>query len=274
VAEGEGRGPRVRGAEIAVGTLKITVAGSSCSIPRSDRACSSYVLRDGDLMVSLDFGTGAFANMRSYVDYDRLDGIVISHMHADHFLDLIPLRYAIKYGSKRRNAKLPLWMPPGGIATLRTLVSAFASEGHGDFIDECFNIREFDPKKGLPLGNGKLRFAATTHYVPSYAIRYERNGTSFTYSADTAPDDRVVELAQGSDLFLCEATLLANDEEFGPRGHCTAAEAAAMAAAARVKRLVLTHYSQDATEKDLTGATRGIFTGDVHVPHDHDVLEI
>ena len=232
------------------------------------------MLRDGDLAVSLDFGTGAFANLRSYVDYDRLDAIVISHMHADHFLDLVPLRYAIKYGTKRRNAKLPLWMPPGGIETLRTLVSAFASEGNGDFIDECFSIREFDPKNGLQLGNGKLRFAATTHYVPSYAIRYERNGTAMTYSADTAPDDRVIELAQGSDLFLCEATLLADDEEMGTRGHCTGAEAAGMAAAALVKRLVLTHYSQDATEKDLLGATRGIFDGAVSVADDHDVLEI
>jgi ribonuclease BN (tRNA processing enzyme) len=224
--------------------------------------------------VALDFGTGAFANVRGYVDYDRLDAIVISHMHADHFLDLIPLRYAIKYGSRRRNAKLPLWMPPGGLKTLRTLVSAFAAEGNGDFIDESFDAREFDPKKGLPLGHGKLRFAATTHYVPSYAIRYERNGTAMTYSADTAPDERVIELAAGSDLFLCEATLLANDEELGQRGHCTGAEAATMAAAAHVKRLVLTHYSQEATESDLIGATRGIYTGDVQVADDHDVLEI
>ncbi len=96
--------------------------------------------------------------------------------------------------------------------------------------------------------------------MPSYAIRYERNGSALTYSADTAPDDRVIELATGSDLFLCEATLLANDEELGQRGHCTGAEAATMAAAARVKRLVLTHYSQEATENDLIGAARGIYS--------------
>ncbi len=232
------------------------------------------MLRDDRLALALDFGTGAFANIRSYADYDRLDAIVISHMHADHFLDLIPLRYALKYGAKRRGAKLPLWMPPAGIATLRNLVGAFASEGNGDFIDECFEIREFDPAKSLPMGNGTLRFAPTTHYVPAYAIRYERDGVALTYSADTAPDDRVVELARGSDLFLCEATLLVSDREPGVRGHCTGAEAARMAAAAGVRRLVLTHYSQDATERDLAGATRGIFSGDVHVADDHDVLEV
>lgn len=226
------------------------------------------------MALALDFGTGAFANIRSYADYDRLDAIVISHMHADHFLDLIPLRYAIKYGSKRRSRKLPLWMPPGGIGMFRQLVAAFASEGNGDFIDECFDIREYDPKKALRIGDGALRFAATTHYVPSYAIRYERDGVAMTYSADTAPDDRVIELARGSDLFLCEATLLLDDHEPGVRGHCTGAEAATMAAGANVRRLVLTHYSQDATEKDLIGATRGIFTGNVQVADDHDILHL
>jgi len=232
------------------------------------------LLRDESLAVALDFGTGAFANIRNYADYDRLDAIVISHMHADHFLDLIPLRYALKYGTKRRGARLPLWMPPNGIQQLRLLASSFAAEGNSDFIDECFEIREFDPNKALPLGNGRLRFAPTTHYVPAYAIRYERNGTALTYSADTAPDDRVVELARGSDLFLCEATLLLDDHEPGVRGHCTGAEAAKMAAAAGVGRLVLTHYSQEATEKDLMGATRGIFSGEVQVADDHDILEI
>ena len=254
--------------------MQVTVAGSSCSIPRSDRACSSYLLQDGKLAVALDFGTGAFANMRAYADYDRLDAIVISHMHADHFLDLVPLRYALKYGGKRRSSRLPLWMPPDGVAMFRKLVSAFAREGNGDFLDECFVVREFDPAEALPIGDGTLRFAHTTHYIPSYAIRYERNGTAFTYSADTAPDERVVELATGSDLFLCEATLLASDVEGDVRGHCSAAEAAAMAAAANVRRLVLTHYSQEAAEGDLAGGCRGLFSGDVDVADDHKVLTI
>ncbi len=128
----------------------------------------------------------------------------------------------------------------------------FHGEGNGDFLDEAFEIKEFDPEKPLPIGAGRLRFAPTTHFITSFAIRYERNGTSITYSADTAPDQRVVELARGTDLFLCEATLLANEEEHGGvRGHSSSKEAAQMAADAGVKRLVLTHYSQDATHADL-----------------------
>lgn len=213
--------------------------------------------------------------MRKYADYDRLDAVVISHMHADHFLDLIPLRYAVRYGSKQRTSKLPVWMPPGGIAMLRSMTNAFANEGNGDFLDEAFDIREFDPAQPLALGPGRLRFALTTHYITAYAIRYDRDGKSITYSADTAPDARVVELARGTDLFLCEATLLAGEPEHGGiRGHSSSAEAAQMAADAGVRRLVLTHYSQDATPADLDVSARHIYTGDIVVADDHSVIEV
>jgi ribonuclease BN (tRNA processing enzyme) len=211
--------------------------------------------------------------MRRYVDYDKLDGVVISHMHADHFLDLIPLRYAVRYGSKKRSHKLPVWMPPGGIAMLRSMTNAFANEGNGDFLNEAFDIAEFDPAQPLPIGKGRLRFAPTTHFITSFAIRYERNGTSITYSADTAPDARVVELARGTDLFLCEATLLANEHERGGiRGHSSSKEAAQMAADAGVKRLVLTHYSQEAGARDLDEGAATIYKGEISVADDHTVI--
>jgi ribonuclease BN (tRNA processing enzyme) len=255
--------------------LRVTVVGSSCSVPRIDRACSGYLIEDEGLAFSLDMGTGAFANTRRYADYDKLDAVVISHMHADHFLDLIPLRYAICYGAKRRSNRLPVWMPPGGIALLRSLTSVFAKEGTGDFLDEAFALAEFDPAAGLPIGAGRLRFALTTHFVASFAIRYERNGSSITYSADTAPDRRVVELARGTDLFLCEATLLAGEEESGGiRGHSSAEEAGQMAADAGVGRLVLTHYSQDATARDLADGARGTYNGKIAVADDHHILEV
>jgi ribonuclease BN (tRNA processing enzyme) len=181
----------------------------------------------------------------------------------------------VRYGSKRRSTRLPVWMPPGGIAMLRSIADAFAHEGNGDFLDEAFDLKEFDPSEPLAIGYGRLRFAPTTHYITSFAMRYEHNGKSITYSADTAPDPRVVELARGTDLFLCEATLLANEMEHGGiRGHSSSREAAQMAADADVKRLVLTHYTQDATSHDLEEGARTIYKGAISVADDHSVLEV
>jgi len=228
---------------------------------------------DGETPIVLDLGTGALANLRRYADYDRLSAVVISHMHADHFIDLIPLRYALRYGSRRRTSKLPVHLPPGGTAMLRTLVSAFASEG-GEFLSDVFDLREYDPSAVLRIDGATLRFAHTAHYIPAFAVRWERDGASVTYSADTAPDERVVELARESDVFLCEATLRHGECEAGMRGHSTAVDAAEMARAAGVRRLVLTHYGEESTAMDLDESAREIFAGDIIVADDHRVLDL
>lgn len=221
-----------------------------------------------------DLGTGALANLRRHVDYDRLGSVVISHMHADHFIDLIPLRYALRYGARRRRAsKVRVFLPPGGLTTLRALVSAFAHEG-GDFLSDVYDLAEYDPSRPLAVDGATVRFAQTAHYIPAYAARWERAGVSVTYSADTAPDDRVIELARECDIFICEATLRSGEVEPSERGHCNAAEAAQMAQAAGVRRLVLTHYGEESTANDLALPARDIFTGEVVVADDHQTLTL
>ncbi len=218
-------------------------------------------------------GTGAFANLRSAADYDRLGAVVISHMHADHFLDIIPLRYALCYGPKRPKRRMPLWLPPGGAATLKRLCSAFADEG-GDFLNDVFDVNEYDPSATLRLGSGTLNFAPTSHYIPAFAVRWSNGRASVTYSADTAPDARVSELARGCGLFLCEATLLHDEGEPGVRGHSSAGEAARMARDADARHLVLTHYGDRTKPEDLAGAARGVYDGPVAVADDGSVFEL
>ena len=221
----------------------------------------------------LDLGTGAFSRLRRHVDYDRLGAVVISHMHADHFIDLIPLRYALRYGVRPRARKLPVYLPPGGLAILRRLVSAFPPEG-GDFLDDAFSLAEYDPARPLALNGATIRFAHTAHYIPAFAMRWQRGRASVTYSADTAPDPRVVALARETDVFVCEATLRHGTVETGQRGHSSAADAAAMAREAGVRRLLLTHYPAEATARDLDEAARPIFPGEIIVADDHATLEL
>jgi len=277
VAARLGRGPRrrrARGSPIALtATARLIVAGSSSSIPRPDRACSSYLVDDGETPIVLDLGTGAFSNLRRHVDYDGLGAVVISHMHADHFIDLIPLRYALKYGLRRRREKLPVHLPPGGLTLLRNLVDAFPSEP-GEFLDDVFALSEYDPSQPLAIQGATLRFAQTAHYIPAFAVRWQRSGASVTYSADTAPDERVVALARETDVFLCEATLRHGEVEPGVRGHSSAAEAAAMARDAGVRRLVLTHYGEESTSADLDQSARELFPGEILIADDHRTVEL
>ncbi len=215
-----------------------------------------------------DLGTGAFSRLLQYRAAESIDAVVISHMHADHFIDVIAMRYALKYGVRSNDRRVTLYLPPGGDATLRTLVGAFARESHHDFIGEVFDVRTYEPALPLPIGEAVLRFAPTSHYVPTYAIRCDAGSASVTYSADTAPDDGVAELARDASIFLCEATLAPEEEASLPRGHLSAREAARLAARAEARTLVLTHYPASADCVDLRARAQSAFAGDVVVADD------
>jgi len=244
----------------------VRVVGSSPAVQRPGRACSCYLVRSRATAVALDLGSGALGNLQVAIDYSQLDAAIVSHMHADHFLDVIPLRYGLTYGARRRADRLPLWLPPGGERILRTLCAAFPREG-GDFLDDVFAVADYDPSSVLEIGDLRLTFRKTTHYIDAYAIRADCVTSSVTYSGDTAPCDAVVEHARGASLFLCEATLGLGTEE-GARGHSSAVEAAEMARRADVRRLALTHYGPAEAPSALLAAARTVFAGPVSVVDD------
>jgi ribonuclease BN (tRNA processing enzyme) len=253
--------------------MRMRVIGSSPSVQRPGRACSCYLLRTRDSAVLFDMGSGSLSNLHAAIDYPELDAVVISHMHADHFLDLIPLRYGLKYGPLLRDGRMPIFLPPGGEKMLRELVAAFASEGPNDFLDEVFEVYEYDPKQALEINDLRLTFRETSHYIDTYAIRAEHGRASVVYSADTAPCDSVVEHAANCSLFLCEATLGLGREE-GMRGHSSAEEAGEMAQAAGVHRLVLTHYGTTYAPDELEEAAQSAFSGRVSMADDGIELSV
>jgi ribonuclease BN (tRNA processing enzyme) len=225
-------------------------------------------VRSRDAAVLFDLGSGAFSNLREAIDYPQLDAVVISHMHADHFLDLIPLRYALKYGPLLRGSKLALFLPPGGSEMLNKLCSAFDSEGAPDFLGEVYDIREYDPKKPLEINDLRLTFAKAMHYIDSYAVRAETGNSNMTYSSDTTPCESVINLARKSELFLCECTLGLGEPDAPPRGHSTAAEAGTMAEQAGTGRLMLTHYGSDYAAGELETEASSRFSGPCAVADD------
>jgi ribonuclease BN (tRNA processing enzyme) len=249
------------------GTLRLRVVGSSPAMPRAGGACSSYLIQTGSAAVLVDIGSGAVGKLQLAIDYARLDAIVVSHMHPDHFFDLVPLRYGLKYGRPVPPEKIPLWLPPGGIEVLYSLrkVVPLAPEPH--FFDQVFSVREYDPEQAVSVADCRLSFRRTRHYIEAFAIRADCNGRSITYSADTAPCEAVVEHARLSSLFLCEAALGLDTEE-GERGHCAAFEAGEMASRAKVERLVLTHYSAAYAPEALVEAAKERFAGPVDVATD------
>jgi len=221
-----------------------------------------------------DLGTGAFSNLRRFAGYAQLDAVVITHLHADHFLDLIMLRNALKYGEGRRESRLAVYLPASGVKHLHSVGLAVGSDSEDDFFQGVFEIHPYDAQSALSIGDFALTFARTVHYIDAYAIRLQRGDASITYSADTAPCADVVTLAAKSNLFVCESTLGPDGSESGPRGHCSAHEAASLAHEAHVGKLLLTHYGSEFSPQRLKEEAQRHFKGECAVAEDLMQLRI
>jgi ribonuclease BN (tRNA processing enzyme) len=235
--------------------MRLTVLGKSPSWQDAGGACSGYLLEHGDFALLLDCGNGVFAKLRERRDYTEVSAVVISHLHADHMLDLVPYAYALTYAPRQQPVPVPPWpgterparpalhAPPGGAGTFRRMCGAWGAE---ELIEAAFDLREYDPAAGLEVGPLRLRFREVPHFTTAYAIEItpaEGSGR-ITFGSDCRPNDALVEFAAGTDLLLIEATL-PRPERTGDRGHLTPAEAGEHARRAGAKRVVLTHISDE-----------------------------
>ena len=84
------------------GEVRITVLGKSPSWQDVDGACSGYLVEEQGCRLLIDCGNGVFSKLRRFVDYVDVDAVVISHLHADHFLDLVPFSYALTYAPRQQ----------------------------------------------------------------------------------------------------------------------------------------------------------------------------
>ena len=203
-----------------------------------------------------------FGKLRRFADYVEIDAVVISHLHADHFLDLVPFSYALNYAPRqqpsgrrlaghRRPARPVLHVPEGGRDCFRRVVGAWGNE---DLIERAFELREYRPDDVLEIGPLRVRFREVPHFTQTHAVEFAADGARFTYGADHSPTDDLIDFARDTDLLLIEATLPRPERE-GPRGHLTPAEAGEHGRRAEARRLVLTHIS-DELDAEL-GARRG-----------------
>ena len=69
--------------------MELTILGGSAAGPNPGQGCSGYLVESGTTHVVIDLGSGTFPELRRHVDYRLLDGVVLSHGHLDHFLDIL-----------------------------------------------------------------------------------------------------------------------------------------------------------------------------------------
>jgi ribonuclease BN (tRNA processing enzyme) len=264
--------------------VRITVLGKSPAWEDAGGACSGYLVEDDETCLLVDCGSGVLSKLRQVRDYVDVDAVVISHMHADHFFDLIPYSNALTFAPRQQPVPVERWpgreqpirpdllLPPGGGDVLRTITKA---GGQAELVEKAFKTREYDPAGSEQVGSLRLRFQPVPHYTPTNAIDVSSNGGGgrFTYGADHGPTDALCGFADSTDLLMLEATL-PRPERSGPRGHMTPGEAGEHAARCGVARLVLTHISDELDWDWAKAEAQRAYAGPVEVALPGDVYTV
>jgi ribonuclease BN (tRNA processing enzyme) len=210
--------------------------------------------------------------------------VVISHLHADHFLDLVPYSYALTYAPRQQPVPVDRWpgtdcpacpvlhVPPGAKELFRRVVGAW---GNDDLIENAFELREYDPSSEIEIGPIRITLQEVPHFTETFAMSISStNGSGrIVYGADSSPTEALAEFARDADLMLVEATL-PRPERTGMRGHLTPEEAGGHAKGAAAKRLVLVHISDELDADWARDEAAQAFGGPVEVAAEGAVFEV
>lgn len=217
--------------------MRLTVLGSCGAWPEAGRACSGFLVEDGDCRLVVDLGYGTLPWLLAAAPADSLDAVIITHAHPDHFADLHALFRARHYGHRGTGLPaLPVYAP----RRVAEVLAPLEAEGDDHLLGTVLDFRELPTGAGVRLRDLRVETVALPHWVPDAGVRVTGTGV-FAYTGDTGPASAVSELGAGADLFAVEATYLGPPGP-APRYDLTAGEAGALAARAGARQLLLTHF--------------------------------
>jgi ribonuclease BN (tRNA processing enzyme) len=255
--------------------MRLTVLGRSPASPNPGEACAGYLVEGGGARVLVDIGPGVVARLVTRHHPDELDAVIVSHMHADHMLDLVTLRYVYPWRKRPKAERLRVVMPPGSADQLLDLARGVGNPKH---FEDSFRLSEHDGSSAFSFGADlAVTPIRTQHYIPCWGFRMEADGRRLAYTADTAPCGGLDDLADRADMLLSEATLRSLDEDAQPpeaRGHLLPGEAGQAARNGAVGRLMLTHLPVDGDGTWARVAAEEAFGGEVEVAEPGSSSEI
>jgi ribonuclease BN (tRNA processing enzyme) len=196
-----------------------------------------------------------------------LDYIFLSHFHPDHSAELVPLIFATKYPDSHRRRQ-PLTIVAGqGLQQLYDGLHAV----YGPWLELPAGMLRFvelstTQSDQRTFDDFTVRSMPMVHNPESIAYRVSGDdGRSVVYSGDTDDNDKLVELAEGTDILICECAM---PDEMKVRGHLTPSLAGSIADRARVRLLVLTHFYPDCDQVDIRSQCRRTYKGPLVLARD------
>ena len=225
-------------------TLYLLGTGAAVSDPH--RTTTMLAVSDGSSTLAVDCGGDLIQRMLTAgLAPDTLDGLILTHEHPDHVSGFPLVMEKLWLLGRRR--PLPVYGPATALSQARRIFEAFDTSGWDGLPEIEWQEVALEPDTAL-LSSAAWTVVATPveHSVPTIGLRFtSQHERSVTYSCDTAPCQRVVDLARDADVLVHEATGSV------PGVHSSVEEAAEIAARAGVHRLLLVHLPPGLGDDDL-----------------------
>lgn len=249
--------------------MKVTIIGCSGSFPGPDSPASCYLVEAEGFRMLLDFGSGSLGALQRHIGLYDIDAICLSHLHADHCLDMCSYHVVRTYGPAAPYPRIPVYAPQDAPHRLAAAYGMPDEPG----METAFQFVRLAPAK-FEIGPFTLTAGLVNHPVEAYGFRVEHGGRSMAYSGDTGESAELVKLAEGTDLLLCEASFL-EAPDLPTDLHLTGRQAAEHAAQAGAGRLVLTHLvpwnDSDRIREEASG---GGFDGPIDLARSGGVYDL
>jgi ribonuclease BN (tRNA processing enzyme) len=253
--------------------MKLTILGSGTTVPSKERSAPAYLLEVAGKLILLDSGEGT---KRRIVEAGKnpldIDYIFYTHTHVDHVAELPAILWAYNWVDRPRIQDLRIFGPKGFKKFFKKMLAAFwpQFEENAKFKVE---ITELKNKKvevdGFTVKTKALDEQGNTLVKNSIGYRIEYDGKSFVFTGDVGYNENVIKLAKKADVLLIESAVPEPE-----KGHLTPSQAGELAAKAKVKKLLLTHFYPAVERIDILAEAKKTFDGEVVLAEDLMEIEI
>jgi ribonuclease BN (tRNA processing enzyme) len=236
--------------------LELDVLGAGPAYTdRIGSAGAAYLLRSPRSAILLDLGQGAFPRLAAQLEPSTVDAVFVSHLHPDHFIDLIALRHYLRWQfNPPRRVRV---IAPDGLAGRLD-----ALHDEPGFAAESLDI-EVLTEGPTSIGDITVQAACVTHTRDSHAFRTTAiGGPGLVYSGDCGRAEDLDRLIQAGDALLCEVS-------FGPGPvpgdavHLDGPAVGRLAARTAAGRVLLTHLQMGFDPAATIESVRRIYRGPV-----------
>jgi ribonuclease BN (tRNA processing enzyme) len=248
--------------------MRLTVVGCAGSFPGPDSPASCYLLEADGFRLVVDFGNGSLGALQKYTGLFDIDAVCLSHLHADHCVDLYSYSIARVYSPAGPQPVIPVYGPAG---TAKRMGYIHGPDGDDLGLTERFTFETLRPGQ-MTIGPFDVQLAHVNHPVETFAFRFSYGGRSLVYTGDSGETEAIPGLAAGADVLLSEAAFL-DRPGMPPNIHLTSRQAGAYANQAGVGKLVLTHLVPGNSPDDARAEAASAYPGPLDIARAGQVID-